>query len=179
MPSDTLYALCAAANDAKAVKRVFDIKGRDDAKALPLFVADLAMAERIAVFDARALRLAERFWPGQLTIVVETQPGFQSEALGGGSTVALRVPDNEVALAVLRGLGDAVTGTSANLSGGAEPVSAGEVRRQIGDRLDLILDGGPAPIGVASTIVDCTGAEPRILRAGAISKDAIDDARAR
>jgi L-threonylcarbamoyladenylate synthase len=179
MPSDTLYALCAAASDAKAVKRVFDVKGRDDAKALPLFVADLAMAERIGVFDARALRLAERFWPGQLTIVVEKQPSFESEALGDGSTVALRVPDNEIARAVVRGLGDAVTGTSANLSGGAEPVAAGEVRRQIGDLLDLILDAGPAEIGVPSTVVDCTGAGPRILRAGAISKDAIDDALAR
>ena len=173
MPSDTLYALCAAARDAKAVRRVFDVKGRDGGRPLPLFVSDLRMAERIGVFDERSRRLAKRFWPGQLTVVVLKQPAFVSEALAGGETVGLRVPDNATALAVIAGIEDAVTGTSANLTGGPDPVSADEVRRQIGGRLDLILDAGPAPSGVASTIVDCSGPEPRILRQGAISMAAI------
>ena len=173
MPSDTLYALTAAASDAAAVRRVFDIKGREGGRPLPLFVRDLEMAERFGVFDGRTRQLASKFWPGQLTLVVTKQPAFDSDALAGGETVGLRVPDNAIALAVIAGVGGPVTGTSANLSGGPDPVSAGEVRRQIGDSLDLILDAGPAPIGVASTIVDCTGEEPRILRAGAISADAI------
>ena len=178
MPSDTLYALTAAASDANAVQRVFDVKGREGARALPLFVADLTMAERIGKFDERARRLANRFWPGQLTIVVDKLPDYESEALTGGSTVALRAPDHAVALAVVRGLGEAVTGTSANLSGGPDPDSADEVRRQIGDALDLILEAGPAAYGVASTIVDCTVAAPRILREGAVDEKAIEDALA-
>jgi L-threonylcarbamoyladenylate synthase len=173
MPSDTLYALCAAASDAPAVQRVFAVKGREGTRALPLFVSDLAMAERIGRFDERARGLARQFWPGQLTIVVEKQADYDSEALAGGSTVALRVPDHEVALAVVRGLGDAVTGTSANLSGGPDPASAEEVRRQIGDSLDLILDTGPAEIARPSTIVDCTGRELRVLRHGAIGEEAL------
>src|SRR5690606_11173210 len=142
MPTDTLYALAAAASDAHAVRRVFEIKGREGGRALPLFVTGVEMAERIGVLTASATRLAERFWPGQLTIVVEKEPACESEALAGGDTVALRAPDHEVALAVVRGLDGAVTGTSANLTGGPDPDSADEVRRQIGDKVDLILDGG-------------------------------------
>lgn len=173
MPSDTLYALSAAASDATAVQRVFDVKGRDGGRPLPLFVRDLAMAENIGVFDEGARRLTARFWPGQLTIVVNKQPSFESEALAGGSTVGLRAPDNDVALRVIAGVGGPVTGTSANLSGGPDPVSADEVRRQIGDRLDLVLDGGPAKHGIGSTIVDCTGPELKVLREGAISSDLV------
>ena len=176
MPSDTLYALAAAASDAAAVQRVFDVKGREAGRPLPLFVSDLAMAERIGIFEERSRRLASKFWPGQLTLVVNKQPSFESDALAGGETVGLRVPDNAIALAVIAGAGDAVTGTSANLSGGPDPVSAEEVRRQIGDRLDLILDAGRAQHGVGSTIVDCTGPALRVLRQGAISSDAIDAA---
>ncbi len=92
MPSDTLYALCAAASDAKAVQRVFDVKGREGGRPLPLFVSNLAMAERLGAFDERSRNLAARFWPGQLTLVVNKQPGFESDALAGGSTVGLRSP---------------------------------------------------------------------------------------
>lgn len=176
MPTDTLYALTASASDAEAVRRVFAIKRRELTNPLPLFVSGLAMAERIGVFDARSRSLARRFWPGQLTIVVRTQPGFESEALGGGETVGLRVPDSDIARAVIDGLGQPVTATSANLSGGADPISAEEVRLQIGDQLDTILDAGPAPIGVASTIVDCSGDAIRVIRQGAVSREDIDSA---
>ncbi len=178
MPTDTLYALTAPASDAEAVRRVFAIKRRDLTNPLPLFVSDLAMAERIGVFDERSRRLAQRFWPGQLTIVVNKRQGFDSVALGGGETVGLRVPDSDIARAVIGGLGQPVTATSANLSGGADPVSADEVRRQIGEQLDLILDAGPAPIGVASTIVDCSGESLNVIRQGAVSREDIDSALA-
>jgi L-threonylcarbamoyladenylate synthase len=173
MPTDTLYALSAAARDASAVQRVFDIKARVPGKPLLLFVSDLAMAEQIGVFNHTARRLAGHFWPGQLTIVVDKLPDFESEALSGGSTVGLRVPDNEIARAVIAGADDALTGTSANLSGGPDPISADEVRRQLGGRVDLILDAGTTAHGIASTIVDCTAGEPVVLREGAISKDRI------
>jgi L-threonylcarbamoyladenylate synthase len=134
------------------------------------------MAERIGVLNATAIKLARRFWPGQLTIVVGRQTSFESQALAGGETVGLRVPDSEVARAVIAGLGEPVTATSANLSGGPDPVSADEVRRQLGGALDMIMDAGPAPIGVASTIVDCSGAAPRVLRQGAIAHEDIEAA---
>lgn len=173
MPTDTLYALTAAADDAEAVRRVFAIKGRQQGRPLPLFVTGIEMAERIAVLNDAARSLAARFWPGQLTIVVAKRQDYDSEALAGSQTVGLRVPDNEVARAVVATLDAAVTGTSANLSGGPDPVSADEVRRQLGDRIDLILDAGPCVHGVGSTIVNCTGAEPVILRQGAVPADRI------
>jgi L-threonylcarbamoyladenylate synthase len=173
MPTDTLYALTAAADDASAVRRVFAIKGREQGRPLPLFVSGLEMAQRIAVLNAPARKLASRFWPGQLTIVVPKREEYDSEALAGSETAGLRVPDNEVARAVVEALGAPVTGTSANLSGGPDPVSADEVRRQLGDRVDIILDAGPCEYGVASTIVDCTAPEPVILRQGAITADQV------
>jgi L-threonylcarbamoyladenylate synthase len=176
MPTDTLYALTARARDGAAVRRVFEIKGRNDGKPMPLFVSDLDMARRFGEFNETASRLAERFWPGALTLVVRRQHGFESDALAGGDTVALRAPDNAIALAMIAGAGEPVTGTSANLSGGPDPVSADEVRRQIGDKLDVILDAGPAEGGVGSTIVDCIGDEPVILREGALSRAEIFDA---
>jgi L-threonylcarbamoyladenylate synthase len=173
MPTDTLYALTAAAEDAPAVRRVFEIKGRQEGRPLPLFVSGLEMAQRIAEVGETASRLAAQFWPGQLTIVVPKRQDFESEALAGSSTVALRQPDNAVACAVVEALDRPVTGTSANLSGGPDPVSAADVRAQIGDRIDLILDTGPCDHGVGSTIVDCTGTEPVILRQGAIPSDRV------
>jgi L-threonylcarbamoyladenylate synthase len=155
---------------------VFEIKGRNDGKPMPLFVSDAEMAKRFGEFNATASKLAERFWPGALTVVVKRKPGFDSDALAGGDTVALRAPANDVALAVIAGVGEPVTGTSANLSGGPDPVSADEVRRQIAHQLDVILDAGPAEGGVASTIVDCTGDEPVILREGALSRAEVFDA---
>jgi L-threonylcarbamoyladenylate synthase len=173
MPTDTLYALTAAADDADAVRRVFATKGREQGRPLPLFVSGIEMAQRVAVLNDSARRLAARFWPGQLTIVVAKRHDYDSEALAGSQTVGLRVPDNEVARAVIEAFDAPVTGTSANLSGGPAPVSADEVRRQLGDSIDLILDAGPCARGVSSTIVDCSGAEPVILRQGAVAAERI------
>ncbi len=173
MPTDTLYALAAAARDGAAVRRVFAIKGRGVDKPLPLFVSDLAMAERVAVFSAAARRLAERFWPGPLTIVLLKQPDFESEALAGGDSVALRVPDHDLARAVIEALAAPVTATSANRSGGRDPVSPEEVLRQLDGEVDYLLDAGPCPVGFASTVVDCGGPEIRVLRQGALSEASI------
>jgi L-threonylcarbamoyladenylate synthase len=152
---------------------LFDVKGREAGKPLPLFVAGVAMAERIAVMTEEARCLAKRFWPGALTIVVQKQPGFDSDALAGGETVALRAPDHALALQVLRALDQPITGTSANLSGGPDPDTADEVERQLGDRVDLIVDAGPCRVGISSTIVDCTGPEFRVLRHGAIEESQV------
>jgi L-threonylcarbamoyladenylate synthase len=176
MPTDTLYALTAVASDAAAVGRVYAIKGREGGKALPLFVADPEMAEAAGIFNSSARRLARRFWPGQLTIVVRKRGDFQSDALAGLDTVALRQPNSELAKSIIEGVGAAVTGTSANRSGGPDPVSPAEVGRQLGDEIDLLVEGGDCPVGVSSTIVDCTSEPPRILREGAISESMIDEA---
>ena len=173
MSTDTLYALTAAADGASAVRRVFQIKGRQEGRPLPLFVGSLEMAARIGELNDTASRLASRFWPGQLTIVVPKRQDYESEALAGSLTVGLRLPDHEIARAVIEALDAPVTGTSANLSGGPDPVTAEEVRSQLGDLIDLILDGGPCEHGVGSTIVGCSGEEPVILRQGAISRDDI------
>ena len=173
MPTDTLYALTAAADDAVAVRRVFAIKGRQEGRPLPLFVSGVEMASQIAEVNEMAARLASRFWPGQLTIVVPKQQEYDSEALAGSQTVGVRVPDNEIARAIVEALDAPVTGTSANLSGGADPATADEVRNQLGDTIDLILDAGVCAHGVGSTIVDCSGETPVILREGAISSDRI------
>ncbi len=117
-----------------------------------------------------ALRLASRFWPGALTLVLTRSPGFQSLALAGGETVAVRVPDHPVPLELMRALGGPLTGTSANVSGRAAPVTAMDVAEQLGGQVDIIIDGGRCPGGVESTVVDLTGAAPRLIREGAISR---------
>ncbi len=178
MPTDTLYALVAPATAPEAVRRVFEIKGREPDKALPLFVAGVEMAEQVSVLNAMARRLIRRYWPGALTIVLPVRRPFDSLALAGSDTIAMRVPDNDIARAVIYGLEEPVTATSANLSGGVDPASAAEVERQIGAAIDYLLDGGDCPVGVPSTIVDCTGAEPVILRQGAVSREQIDAALA-
>jgi L-threonylcarbamoyladenylate synthase len=174
MPTDTLYALSANAQNAEAVRRVYEIKVREQGKPLPLFVSGLEMAESFGVLNDAARALMRHFSPGALTVVIEKQPGFESDALAGGSTVALRQPDNAVALAVLDGLGQPLTATSANRSGDADPVSADEVRRQLEGAIDLVIDTGPCAVGVSSTIVDCSGLELRILRQGAIPAHEIE-----
>lgn len=173
-PTDTLYALGADATNDRAVERVFAVKGRQEGKPLPLFVSSVEMAEKIATLDAQARLLAGRFWPGALTLVLPKRPAFRSLALDGGDTVALRIPDHPIARGIVEGLGRPVTATSANLSGGPDPVTTAVVASQLGAAVDLIIEGGACPAGVSSTIVDCTGEPPAILREGAIAKGAIE-----
>ena len=172
-PTDTLYALGADAARAAAVDRVFAVKGREAGKALPLFVDGLEMAGAVCILNDAARRLAASFWPGALTLVLPRRPEFESLALGGGGTAALRVPAHATALALVAGLGGPVTGTSANRSGGPEPATAAEVRRQLGEAVDYVLDGGPCLVGRPSTVVDCSGDDVRVLRQGAIAEESI------
>ncbi len=178
MPTDTLYALVADATDAAAVDRIYSVKVREAGKPLPLLVADLDAASRIAIFNPAGRHLASRFWPGALTIVLPKQPSFESRALAEGGTVALRVPNQDTALEIIRNLGHPVTGTSANLSGGPDPVSAQEASKQLGAAIDFVVESENSPEGLSSTIVDCTAAEFSILRQGAISRSAIEAALA-
>jgi L-threonylcarbamoyladenylate synthase len=168
-PSDTVYGLGAAASDERAVARAFAVKGRLSEKALSLLLADVEdMAHLCAEVPPAARLLAERFWPGPLTLVLRRSPAFQSAALGSGDKIALRVPDHLFLRQVIRALGEPITGTSANRSGSPSCRTAQEVERDLGDAVDLIIDGGPSRIGRESTVIDITEERPRILREGAI-----------
>jgi L-threonylcarbamoyladenylate synthase len=168
-PTDTLYGLAAAACQEGAVERLFDAKERPHDRPLPILIASPEDVDGVATdVSPAAHRLMEAFWPGGLTLVLRRRPGFRSVALAGGDTVAVRVPAHPVALELLRRLAQPLTGTSANVSGRPGPRTAEEVRRQLGDRVDLIVDGGPCPGGVESTVIDCTVVPPRVLREGAV-----------
>ena len=170
-PSDTVYGLGAAASDARAVERVFAVKDRDTEKALSLLLADAAdLAPLCSEVPLLARVFAQRYWPGPLTLVLRRSPAFESAALGGGDTVAVRVPDHAFLRELIRALGEPITGTSANRSGRPACRSAQEVERELGDAVDLIIDGGPSGEGPESTVVSLTGSLPVVLREGAIPR---------
>jgi L-threonylcarbamoyladenylate synthase len=170
-PTDTVYGLAARPSDDAAVERLFSVKRRRPDQSTPLLIAsptDLARVVEDVPEVARALIGA--FWPGGLTIVLRKAPSFHSRAVVG-DTVGLRVPDHSVPRELVRLLAEPITGTSANIAGGPEPLTADDVRTQLGDAIDFVIDGGRCAGGTPSTVVDCTTDPPRILRAGAVSRE--------
>ena len=161
-PTDTLYGVGARAADPVAVARLYEVKQRPAGQPMVWLVLDRAQVERFAVVSAAAADLMVRFWPGPLTLVLPAR------SLSHGPTIAVRAPDHEVALALLTMLGEPIASSSANPAGQAPPVDADQVIAGLGDRLDVVLDGGPCHIGQPSTILDLSGTTPRILRQGAI-----------
>lgn len=171
-PTDTVYGVGALAFDSPAVESIYAAKDRPVEKAIPILIADVDDLDKVAVdVPPMARILAARFWPGPLTLVVPKQPTLP-EAVSATATVAVRIPDHPVARALLRAAGPMAV-TSANLSGQPSPVDAEEVMRQLNGRIPLILDGGLTPGGFPSTLVDCLGAEPVLLREGPLTKEQI------
>ena len=171
-PTDTVYGVGALAFDGPAAESIYAAKDRPVEKAIPILIADADDLDKVAVdIPPMARILAARFWPGPLTLVVPKQPTLP-EAVSATATVAVRIPDHPVARALLRAAGPMAV-TSANLSGQPSPVDAGEVMRQLNGRIPLVLDGGATPGGVPSTLVDCLGAEPVLLREGPLTKEQI------
>jgi len=167
-PTDTVYGLGASIAIDSAVARVYRIKGRSQDRALPLLLADIAQLEEVAsMIPAYAVLLAEKFWPGPLTLVLLKSDAI-SDIVSSGPTVAVRIADHPIPTALARGTGTAITGTSANLSGRPSTLNAEEARAQLGDRVDLIIEG-ECPGGRESTIVDLSGQAPVIVREGALS----------
>jgi L-threonylcarbamoyladenylate synthase len=170
--TDTVYGVGALAFNAAAVRRIYIAKDRPAEKAIPVLIADMADLVKVTLdIPQVAAKLAGRFWPGPLTLVVEKHPDLP-ETVSDGPTVGVRVPDNPVARALLRSAGPMAV-TSANLSGQPSPFTAQEVFAQLGGRIALILDGGTTPGGVPSTVVDCIDTEPRIIREGPVSIEEI------
>ncbi len=174
-PTETVYGLGADAANATAIAHLYAAKGRPAFNPLIAHVAELAAAQAIGRFDDRALRLAEAFWPGPLTLVVPKTEGcpVADLATAGLDTVAIRVPAHPVAQAILRAFGGAVVAPSANISGHVSPTLASHVESDLAGRIDLIVDGGPVEVGVESTIVGCLNA-PMLLRPGGLSRERIE-----
>ena len=172
LPTDTVYGIACAVTQPQAIQQLYAIKERDALKAIPVLVGDLEQAQNITSnFNAQAKMLAEHYWPGALTIIVLKKEDLPQE-LTVYPTVGIRMPAHDWLRELMHQSGP-LAATSANLSGGASPATAGEVLEQLGSRIELIIDGGECKGGIPSTVVDCSENEPKILREGGISPQQI------
>ncbi len=173
-PTDTLYGLGADAFSIPALERIFTIKRRPAEISLPLLVSCWDQLETVAgQIPEAAHRLAGRFWPGPLTLVLPKAEQLPDRVTGGKDTVAVRMPDHPVALEIIRRLGRPITGTSANRSGQQDLLDYNAVRAELGNDVDYIVQTGPQPKGTPSTVVDLTTEFPTLLRQGALPLDEI------
>jgi L-threonylcarbamoyladenylate synthase len=175
IPTETVYGLAADALDAEAVAGIFRAKGRPASNPLIVHVSDAAMARSLAAsWPASAAAIAARLWPGPVTVVVPRGPRIPDIVTAGGPTVALRCPDHRLARRLIEMAGTPLAAPSANLSEAVSPTTAHHVLAGLGDKVALILDGGPCGQGIESTVVDCTAVPPRILRPGPLSRVALE-----
>ena len=173
-PTDTLYGLAVDPRSPVAARRLFALKGRAAQVAAPLIAADTVQADlAVRMWTPLARRLAARFWPGPLSLVLEAAPSLDTAVLGGGTTVAIRVPAHPLARALAATFTHPVTATSANRSGTPAAADAAAVVAALGDGVALVLDAGPTAAGPPSTIADARGEQPRLLREGAIAWDRV------
>ena len=171
-PTETVYGLGAHALDENAVRRIFAVKGRPADNPLIVHLVDAADLDAlVSTVTPLARRLAARYWPGPLTLVLQAASAVPAVTRGGLATVAVRVPDHPVALRLLRAAGVPVAAPSANRSGRPSPTTAQHVRADLGDAVDVIVDGGACELGVESTVVDARGVVPTVLREGMITRE--------
>ncbi|HVP41140.1 MAG TPA: L-threonylcarbamoyladenylate synthase [Candidatus Krumholzibacteriaceae bacterium] len=166
-PTDTVYGLGCNPFNEEAVRKIFRIKGKRT-KPLPILASNVKEIEKIALTTDRTLKFAEKFWPGPLTMVLPKKPSLPSLVTRDLNSVAVRVPNHKVAFELIRTSGGLLVGTSANKTGKKPSRTAQEAAKQIGKKVDLIIDDGPTPIGASSTIIDLTQEELRIVRQGPI-----------
>ena len=184
LPTDTVYGICVAMATAGGIERLFQVKRRPPDKGIMLLLERAEQATEIGVMTPAAAALARACWPGGLTVVVPLRAGVTVPAAltSGASTIGLRVPDHDAPRAIARGVGP-LPATSANVSGLPEAPDAATIVAQLGEAIDLVLDGGPAHGGPASTVVDCSGQRPVVIREGAVPLDRLiailDDAGVR
>jgi len=174
-PTDTVYGLGCDAFNKQAVDRVCEIKKRSRDIPFPLLLSDINQVTEVAEYVSEvAWILMKRFLPGGLTIILPKAACLPDFLNPKGNTIAIRVPNHKVALALIQSLGGPLIGTSANLTGQPSPVTAQEVKVQLGTRVDLIIDGGRCPGGIESTVIDVTLGMPKILRQGLIKSEEIE-----
>jgi len=175
-PTETVYGLGADACNAKAVARIFAAKRRPADHPVIVHLAASDELERWARdIPAAAWRLAERFWPGPLTLILKRAPGVSDAVTGGQDTVGLRVPDHPVALALLKAFDGGIAAPSANRFGRVSPTSAAHVIAEFGNAVDCVINGGSCRVGLESTILDLSGQRPRVLRPGAVTPNALTE----
>ena len=180
IPTETVYGLAADALDAEAVDRIFAAKGRPANNPLIVHVADAAMARSLAsTWPQAAEQITARLWPGPVTVIVPRGPRIPASVTAGGATVALRCPEHPLTRRLIATLGRPLAAPSANRSMQLSPTTAGHVLEGLGNRVDLILDGGPCGRGIESTVVDCTTDPPCILRPGPIGRVELEAALGR
>ena len=174
IPTDTVYGLAGNAFDQSVIKDIFQIKGRDVKKALIVQVDSIIKVKNIVMeIPNQARILAEKFWPGALTLVLKAKLSTQQELLGGGVTIGIRIPKHEMTLDLLSRLDFPLAVTSANVQGQKSPLTAIEVNEQLGDKIEYTLDGGKCRFGFESTIVGFDSSGIKIFREGAISEQEI------
>ena len=174
-PTDTVYGLASDAFHAPGIIKLFEAKGRESNKAISILIGSKEQVKMITGHMTKmAKKLTEKFWPGGLTVIVPRKESIP-ELISTTKNIGIRMPDHPIALDLLRAFGPLAT-TSANLSGGSNPQSAIDVFDQLNGRIPLILNGGVCPGGIPSTVVDCTGEKPVVLRVGAISEKDIQAA---
>lgn len=173
-PTETVYGLGADARSAPAVRRIFEVKQRPATNPLIVHVTDEAMAQQYVRWNHTAGELARVFWPGPLTLVLPKQKSIPPEVSAHRFSVGVRAPDHPVALALLQSFDGPIAAPSANRSNRISPTTADHVREEIGEEVELILDGGPSRVGIESTVLDLTRELPRILRPGAITRENIE-----
>jgi len=173
-PTETVYGLGADARNAQAVQKIFAAKGRPSTNPLIVHISDIPTAQWFAKWPVEAQRLAQKFWPGPLTLILPKSHRIVADVTAGKQTVGLRAPDHPLALELLHRFNGPVAAPSANRSTRVSPTTAQHVRDELGDAVDLILDGGPCSVGIESTVLDLTAEFPTILRPGAISAREIE-----
>ncbi|MHA1458476.1 MAG: L-threonylcarbamoyladenylate synthase [Promethearchaeota archaeon] len=181
-PTNSVYGLGCDPTNLIAIEKIYNIKYRDRAKGLLLLVADMEEAEKIADFSKIAYKLANRFWPGQLTLILnKKEPNIiPPEVTAGKNTIGIRIPENEIILTILKklkieGYFGGIIGTSANYSGEPPSISGDQVARKFLTPIDLILDGGKTKTKVSTTILDCTSDKLRLLRIGMVKEEEIEE----
>ena len=175
-PTETLYALGASASNPKAIQRVIEIKNRPMDKGLPLVIFSINDLEFLSKdIPSIAYSLAKNFWPGPLTLVISARPEIPDLITGGRKSVAVRVPNHPIPLAILKKLSEPIIATSANVTGKNPCLTANEVRKMIGNRVDLTISGLTSSGGLPSTILDLTLNPPKILRKGAVEQTVIEE----
>ncbi len=171
-PTDTVYGLGCDPFNINAVRKVFQVKGKRK-KPLPVLASEIKFVNRIAVLSEKAREIASRFWPGQLTLVVPKRTELPDIVTCGLDSVGVRIPAHEVAIQLIDLSGGLLIGTSANKTGEKPPRSVEEAVQQLGEDVDIILDGGTTTIGIPSTIIDLTMEKPKVIREGAIKVEEI------